>query len=379
MLWYPAKQYGDFKFKFQFREGRTDGGFSNGGAFVRFPNPDETPRVHECSKVGSAATSAAWVAINCGHEIQLYDGETGETRKTGSIYTFDNNNLEQSGFNPANYGKWEDYEIEVVGQHYTIRRNGAVINEFDNTPGKNSDRAGDPSTTLRQFAEGYVGLQNHGGADTMQYRRMRIEDLTPGAPKAADGTGPFEIAGRGPHTIEVRTVDAAGNEGSETFDLEIGAIEAPPVDPDDGDDGGDDTPPQVVALPPVAVLPAMIDTPATFRLGAITSSIKRTTFARRGLRVPVACTGAMDGSAKLTVSSATRKRLKLRSRTLDSTDVRCWGPHTARVTFKPSSAIARALARKGGPRNVKLTVSVQMRDWGKPATTLTDTVTLRRR
>ena len=40
MLWYPAKQYGDFKFKFQFREGRTDGGFSNGGAFVRFPNPE---------------------------------------------------------------------------------------------------------------------------------------------------------------------------------------------------------------------------------------------------------------------------------------------------------------------------------------------------
>ena len=72
----------------------------------------------------------------------------------------------------------------------------------------------------------------------------------------------------------------------------------------------------------------MIDTPASFRLGTISSSITRATFARRGLSVPVACTGAMDGSAKLTVSSATRKRLKLRSATLDSTDVRCWGPHT---------------------------------------------------
>ena len=84
----------------------------------------------------------------------------------------------------------------------------------------------------------------------------------------------------------------------------------------------------------------MIDTPASFRLGTITSSIKRSTFARRGLSVPVACTGAMDGSAKLTVSSATRKRLKLKSRTLDSTDLRCWGPQTARVSFKPSSSIA---------------------------------------
>jgi PKD repeat protein len=379
MLWYPAKQYGDFKFKFQFREGRTDGGFSNGGAFVRFPNPDETPRVHECSKVGSAATSSAWVAINCGHEIQLYDGETGETRKTGSIYTFDNTTLDQAGIDPSKRGTWEDYEIEVVGQHYTIRRNGEVLNEFDNTPGKNSDRAGDPSTTLRQFTEGYIGLQNHGGADTMQYRAMRVEDLTPGAPKAADGTGPFDVEGRGPHTIEVRTVDAAGNEGSETFDLEIGSIEAPPVDPDDGDDGGDNTPPTVVALPPVATLPPMIDTPASFRLGTFTSRIKRATFARRGLSVPVACTGAMDGSAKLTVSSAMRKRLKLKSRTLDRTDLRCWGQQTARVSLKPSSSIARLLARKGGPASVKMTVSVQMRDWGKPATTLTKSVTLKRR
>ncbi len=39
MLWYPVKPYGDFKLKFQFREGRTDGGSSNGGAFVRFPDP----------------------------------------------------------------------------------------------------------------------------------------------------------------------------------------------------------------------------------------------------------------------------------------------------------------------------------------------------
>ena len=91
--------------------------------------------------------------------------------------------------------QWEDYEIEVVGQHYKISRNGKVINEWDNLPGLNSDRAGDPNTTLRQFARGYIGLQNHGGADTMQYRNIRVEDLTPGAPKASDGTGPFEVSG----------------------------------------------------------------------------------------------------------------------------------------------------------------------------------------
>ena len=86
-----------------------------------------------------------------------------------------------------------------------------MINEWDNNPGINSDRAGDPSTTQRQFTRGYIGLQNHGGADTMQYRNIRVEDLTPGAPKARDGTGPFQVSGAGPHTIEVRTKDAAGN------------------------------------------------------------------------------------------------------------------------------------------------------------------------
>ena len=33
-------------------------------------------------------------------------------------------------------GTWSEYEVKVVGQHYTIIRNGAVINEFDNTPGQ---------------------------------------------------------------------------------------------------------------------------------------------------------------------------------------------------------------------------------------------------
>jgi hypothetical protein len=369
MLWYPVKDFGDFRLKLQFREGRTDGGYSNGGVFVRFPDPEQKPRLHECSKYSSAATDPAWVAIYCGHEIQLYDGETGEERKTGSIYTFDRNNIGDIG-TPKTRGEWEDYEIEVVGQKYTIRRNGKVINEFQNNPGINSDRGGDPSTTLRQFARGYIGLQNHGGADTMQYRNIRVEDLTPGAPKAADGTGPFEIKGTGPHTIEVRTTDAAGNVAQVPFAYEVGTV-AP-----EGSTQGT----QLVQLTQLNQgLPPMIDTPASFRLGSVSSRISRATFAKRGLAVPVSCTGAMDGSARLTISSAARKQLKLRSATLDSSDVRCWGPHTAQVTLKPSSAIARALASKGGPASVKMTVAVQMRDWGKPATTLSKTVTLKRR
>ena len=196
----------------------------------------------------------------------------------------------------------------------------------------------------------------------MQYRNIRVEDLTPGAPKAADGTGPFKVSGRRPahdrgaHERRRRQRRPASRS---TFDV--------------GDDraaGRRRCRAPCPLTPTQHGLPPMIDTPASFRLGTITSRITRATFARRGLTVPVACTGAMDGSAKLTVSSATRKRLKLeqrdaRQRATSSAGARtpCDGDAQAVLGDR------RALARKGGPRSVKLTLSVQMRDWGKPAQT----------
>ncbi|HEV7651845.1 MAG TPA: family 16 glycoside hydrolase, partial [Actinophytocola sp.] len=61
--------------------------------------------------------------------------------------------------------------------HYTIIRNGTVINEFDNTPGQESSREGDPPTDLRQFASGYLGLQNHSDDDLIEFRNIRVRQL----------------------------------------------------------------------------------------------------------------------------------------------------------------------------------------------------------
>ena len=102
-------------------------------------------------------------------------GPTGEVQKTGSVYNFDPNTLEDAGVTPK--GEWNDYEIQVVGQQYTIIRNGEVINEFENSPGTESSRAGDPPTDLRQFLRGYIGLQNHSDADAMEFRNIRVRDL----------------------------------------------------------------------------------------------------------------------------------------------------------------------------------------------------------
>ncbi|WP_328606902.1 ThuA domain-containing protein [Amycolatopsis sp. NBC_00345] len=177
MLWYSARQYGNFSVKLQFKDVAPTGS-ANSGVFVRFPDP-RTPLEQRppgsCGTVGSARTSQAWVAIYCGHEVQLYDGVTGEPQKTGSIYNFDPQTIDHAGVTPK--GTWSEYEVKVVGQHYTIIRNGAVINEFDNTPGQVSSRAGDPSTDFRQFVNGFIGLQNHSDNDLMEFRNIRVRQL----------------------------------------------------------------------------------------------------------------------------------------------------------------------------------------------------------
>ncbi|GAA2117290.1 ThuA domain-containing protein [Actinomadura alba] len=178
MLWYSKKAYADFSVRLQFRDSSAGETRANSGVFVRFPDPrtplDQRP-TGSCGTVGSARTSPAWVAIYCGHEVQIYDGDTGEPQKTGSIYNFKSQGLDKAGATPK--GQWNDYEVRVVGQHYTIIRNGVVINEFDNTPGKQSSRAGDPPTDLRQFISGFIGLQNHGNADLIDLRNIRVREL----------------------------------------------------------------------------------------------------------------------------------------------------------------------------------------------------------
>ena len=178
MLWYAKAPFKDFSLKLQFKDIAPEGHRANSGVFTRFPDPrtplDQRP-AGSCGTVGSARTSQAWTAIYCGQEIQIYDGDTGEPQKTGSVYNFDPVTLDDA--HVTEKGVWNDYEIKVVGQHYTIIRNGVVINEFDNVPGIESSRAGDPPTDLRQFAEGFIGLQNHSDNDLVEFRNIRIKPL----------------------------------------------------------------------------------------------------------------------------------------------------------------------------------------------------------
>ncbi|RKQ93231.1 sugar phosphate isomerase/epimerase [Solirubrobacter pauli] len=230
MPWYPVKEYGDFVVKLQWRDSST-GTSGNGGVFVRFPDPVEAAarpaaQRHAC-QVGSGQTDPTWVAIFCGHEIQINDNQPSEPQKTGSVYNFSALDSTQAKVQPR--GTWVDYEIKVVGQTYTITRNGEVLQTFQNTPGKTSSRSGDPSTTDRQFTKGFIGLQNHGSSDIIDYRNIRVEPLDSGSVKSG-----FQVTGNGDHKVEFRSTDLAGNvETTKSVDFKIGSQPAgektPPV------------------------------------------------------------------------------------------------------------------------------------------------------
>ena len=180
VLWFAARPYGDFSMRLQFRDDATAGARANSGVQVRFPAPKRPTTGCPTTFDGAEQNNAAWVAVNCGHEVQINDSPDGppfDARKTGSIYGFADLNATQARTTAA--GVWNDLEITVVGQHYTIKRNGVVINEYENVPGvKVPGRPNDPDSSSRGLV-GYVGLQSHGGPqDIVSFRNVRIRDLS---------------------------------------------------------------------------------------------------------------------------------------------------------------------------------------------------------
>lgn len=171
-LWFP-ETYGDFSLKVEFRDdapgGEDDRG--NSGVQVRFPDPTEPSDL--------CGDDLAWIIVQCGHEVQINDSPEGDDfdpRKTGSIYGFADLDLEQA--QPSEKGTWDELEVRVVGQDYTVLRNGEVINEYENVPDVPfPGRPDDPGSSARGL-NGYIGLQSHGAtADIISFRDVRIKEL----------------------------------------------------------------------------------------------------------------------------------------------------------------------------------------------------------
>src|SRR5690606_18952449 len=144
LLWHPDELQ-EYSLKLDWKMLKDD----NGGVFVGFPDPGDDP----------------WVAVDNGYEIQI-DASDVTDRTTGSIYTFQGADPAAVGRALEPVGSWNSYEIRVVGQTIKGFLNGTLVNDFVST---------DPA---RDLAQGFVGLQNHGGGETLYYRDVRVKDLS---------------------------------------------------------------------------------------------------------------------------------------------------------------------------------------------------------
>ncbi|TYB56555.1 DUF1080 domain-containing protein [Nonomuraea sp. PA05] len=143
LLWYSARELGSYSLKVDWKVT----GDSNSGVFVGFP-----------------ASGDPQSAVDNGYEVQIDATDTAD-RTTGSIYGFKaaDQAARDAALNPP--GSWNTYELLVEGERLRVHLNGALINDFTNT---------DPRRSLRQ---GHVGIQNHGAADQVAFRNVRVKEL----------------------------------------------------------------------------------------------------------------------------------------------------------------------------------------------------------
>ena len=180
VLWFAARPYGDFSLRLQFRDDATAPARANSGVQVRFPAPKSPtpgcPTTFDGDEQDNPALGRGQL------RPRGPDQRLGRRRHHRPPQDRLDLRLRRPGrrrsarVTPA--GTWNDLEITVVGQHYTVNRNGVVINEYENVPGVPfPGRPNDPDSSSRGLV-GYVGLQAHGGEnDIVSFRNVRIRDL----------------------------------------------------------------------------------------------------------------------------------------------------------------------------------------------------------
>ncbi|WP_192809696.1 3-keto-disaccharide hydrolase [Actinomadura rudentiformis] len=197
ILFYAAEAFNDFVLRLQFRlPGPVDAfgkATSNSGVLLRFRYPharwDEVNR-----REPRAAGNPAWVAVTTGFEVQI--DEQGrpfyyEKHRTGALYDIPTGQTINGLAEPVEQkyspgpvlqpDKWYEFEIEVVGDAYTVSL-GEVqagqqtahlpVTSFTKPADKYLDR-GLPASA--KTSSGYIGLQAH--TSNVAFRQIRTKRL----------------------------------------------------------------------------------------------------------------------------------------------------------------------------------------------------------
>lgn len=177
LLYYARKTFGDFTLRLQFR---LESVGDNSGVHVRFRDPRRSVPDRANPAVSYRYQNQAWVAVDTGFEVQIDEQAKGDPlrgipdgldkHRTGAIYNVD----VDLGVGTQQYtrgpqlapGAWNDYEIDVRGDTYTVRLNGQPTTSFTS---KDAYRGKRPSVDP---LSGFIGVQAHTGR--VAFRNVRI-------------------------------------------------------------------------------------------------------------------------------------------------------------------------------------------------------------
>jgi hypothetical protein len=194
LLYYAPRPFTDFVLRLQFRIAAPN---DNSGVYVRFRDPCQPVPASLLATPGAAASfpnradyasNGAWAAVDTGFEVQIDEAAAGDVagldqHRTGAVYDI------PIGTGPGQQdyhrgpelqpGVWNDLQVTVVGETYTVVLNGQQTTTFTNQ----NPLRGHPATM--DAASGYIGVQSHPfNAGHVDFRNIRIQELpragTPG-------------------------------------------------------------------------------------------------------------------------------------------------------------------------------------------------------
>ena len=154
LLWYTTPMPLNYVLKLQWKRFRHE---DNSGVLLRFPDP-RTKNYR----------NTAWVASHFGYEVQIDELGVGNPFgankfRTGAIYDVDNQAFSLQPAKAA--GEWNDYEIRVEGDDFTVFLNGQQMTKFTNA---------DPNRG--QAANSHIGLQIHPGS-RVAFRNIQMQAI----------------------------------------------------------------------------------------------------------------------------------------------------------------------------------------------------------
>lgn len=151
LLWFTGRKLENETLRVVYRN--PDG--SNSGVFIRIPERPTEP----------------WMPVDSGYEVQI-DDRGDDYHVTGTLYS-----LTEALARPFETGAWNTMEITLDGDRTIVAINGETVTDYtegDPVPPKGEDW--EPERGRRPRA-GFIGIQNHGGADAVHFREVSVRPV----------------------------------------------------------------------------------------------------------------------------------------------------------------------------------------------------------